>query len=135
MAVLGGESYAPLLASSTELPSASSQAPRAADSGADAIGGGELCEAPTAAFVRRAHEAVAPFTSAVSPPVEVQVDTRVSVAVLSKEHVVMSVSLLAHKQRRRPVNFCHGLTPPPEARAHAESHVINCAWLHSVCVS
>jgi hypothetical protein len=67
LAVLGTAHHAPLLVmSSTELPSASSQAPRATNGGTDAMGttggGGELCEAPAASFVRWAHEDVAPFT-------------------------------------------------------------------------
>jgi hypothetical protein len=80
-------------------------------------GGGELCEAPAAAFVRRSHARPVlhlSFTSVVSPPVEAQVGIRVSVAVHSK-NVVLCVPPLAHPQRRHPVNFCHGLTPPPEA--------------------
>ena len=81
----------------------------------------ELCEAPAAAFVQR-HEAVAPMTSVVSPPVEVQGDIRVSVAVSSKD-VVLCVSLLApFGQRRRPVIFCYGLTQRPCGVARHQLH-------------
>jgi hypothetical protein len=102
----------PLLMSSMGLPCASAQAPRASNGGAHVIGGGGLSGAPTAAFVHR-HEAGAPFTSVVSPPVEVQVGVRISVAVHSKG-VVVCVPLLAPiGQRRRPVIFCHCSLPWP----------------------
>jgi hypothetical protein len=65
-------------------PSASPLVPRSPNGGADGIGGVDYVKPPAAAFVRRTHEAGAPFTSAVSPPVAARVDIRVSVAVLSK---------------------------------------------------